>query len=230
MIDDPDVLSRFEGSLEIVDGIARKLARVIGSLVEYEDLVSAGREGLLSAARRFEPERGVPFRAFASYRIRGAILDGVRRAGPLPRQTYERLVATGRASDARKVLADHAFARDPLTSDAESDAGAEDARANHRSNVEPGLGTMIAQIREEMAATEVEADPEQVFARTELIDLLRAALHGLKPDESEIVRRHYFDDQTLEEIAKAINISSSWASRLHTRGVAALTKKIRRSV
>ena len=53
--------------------------------------MSFGREGLLDAARRYDPERGVPFRAYANFRVRGAIIDGVRVVGRLPRRAHERL-------------------------------------------------------------------------------------------------------------------------------------------
>ena len=71
--------------LELVNVIAGQLRRTLGSSAEYDELVASGREGLLDAARRYDPVRGVPFKLYANYRVRGAMLDGVRRAAPLPR-------------------------------------------------------------------------------------------------------------------------------------------------
>ena len=51
--------------------------------MEHDDLVSFGREGLLDAARRYDESRGVPFRVYASFRVRGATYDGVRRTSAL---------------------------------------------------------------------------------------------------------------------------------------------------
>ena len=76
--DAPDVLARFEGELDLVEIIARQVARTMGSVVELDDLRSFGREGLLDAARKFDGARGVPFRAYANFRVRGAIIDGIR--------------------------------------------------------------------------------------------------------------------------------------------------------
>src|SRR5262245_17063244 len=84
-------LSRFEGALDLVDAIARRIAREIGGAAELDELLSFGREGLLDAARKFDASRGVPFRGYASFRVRGAILDGVRASARLPRRVHERL-------------------------------------------------------------------------------------------------------------------------------------------
>jgi hypothetical protein len=92
--EDPDkaeALRRFEESLELVEKLARQVGKVVGSAVELDDLLSFGREGLLDASRRFDVTRGVPFRAYASYRVRGAIYDGVRQMSRLPRRAHERL-------------------------------------------------------------------------------------------------------------------------------------------
>ena len=74
--DESEALRRFEETLELVEIVARQIGRLIGGAVELDDLRSFGREGLLDAARRYDPTRGVPFRAYANYRVRGAIYDG----------------------------------------------------------------------------------------------------------------------------------------------------------
>ena len=79
------------GQLDLVAIIARQLARELGVAARLiEDLESAGREGLMSAAQRFDPERGVPFRRFANYRVRGAMIDHLRRHATLCRSAMAR--------------------------------------------------------------------------------------------------------------------------------------------
>ena len=89
--DESETLRRFEETLDLVEIVARQVGRVIGGAVELDDLRSFGREGLLDAARRYDPSRGVPFRGYANYRVRGAIFDGVRKMSRLPRRVHERL-------------------------------------------------------------------------------------------------------------------------------------------
>ena len=111
--DSPEVLARFHSEIALVETIAAHILRSIGRSLELEDLVGAGREGLLDAARRFDPSRGVPFGAYANLRIRGAILDGVRQLSSLPRRAYERIAALEAAvqisdGEAEQVFADAA--------------------------------------------------------------------------------------------------------------------------
>ena len=91
--DTPEVLARVTGALDLVDVIAKQLRRQLGGKVMVDELVSFGREGLLAAARTFDPTLGVPFRRWANYRVRGAMFDGVRSTSMLPRSVYERLRA-----------------------------------------------------------------------------------------------------------------------------------------
>src|SRR5215204_2093142 len=118
--DSPDVLERFHSQLDLVQIIARQLSRSIRG-VDYDDLLSAGREGLLDAARRFEPARGIPFRAYANFRVRGAIIDGVRQMSALSRRAYERLSALEAATLVSEGEAEHAF-REPIGMMEEADA------------------------------------------------------------------------------------------------------------
>ena len=91
-------LERFNAELDLVEIVARQVGKTIGRGVELDDLLGYGREGLLDAARRFDPARGVPFRAYANYRVRGAIIDGVRTMARLPRRAHERLNALSAAN------------------------------------------------------------------------------------------------------------------------------------
>src|SRR5687767_5730641 len=91
--DSPDVLARFHAELEFADGIARRARRQLGLSLPLEDLTSFAREALLRAARSYDDGRGIPFRAWASLRVRGAILDGVRKNGVLPRRAFARFRA-----------------------------------------------------------------------------------------------------------------------------------------
>jgi RNA polymerase sigma factor for flagellar operon FliA len=102
--DTKEVLERFHAHLDLVDLIARHLARELGRSAELDDLRAMGHQGLLEAARRFDEGRGVTFRRFANYRVRGAMLDGVRKSAPLPRRAHARI----RALEAALLVAETA--------------------------------------------------------------------------------------------------------------------------
>src|SRR5256885_17062497 len=73
--------------LSLVQSIAGKLKRSLGRAIDFEDLVGYGSKGLVEAAERFDPRQGAPFTTFAYYRIRGAMLDGLRTMAGTPGRT-----------------------------------------------------------------------------------------------------------------------------------------------
>ncbi|MDR7418937.1 MAG: sigma-70 family RNA polymerase sigma factor [Armatimonadota bacterium] len=80
-----DIAAKAESYLPLVGAIARTVGRGLPSYVEIDDLVQDGVIGLIGALQRYDPERGVVFTTYAGHRIRGAMLDGLRRRDPLPR-------------------------------------------------------------------------------------------------------------------------------------------------
>jgi RNA polymerase sigma factor FliA len=213
--------------MDLVDLIARQLARELGRSAELDDLRAMGHQGLLEAARRFDETRGVTFRRFANYRVRGAMLDGVRKSAPLPRRAHARI----RALEAALLVAETA---------AEDGAGpaSNDARANEQKLTEH-LADMATAMAVGLLATPAIGDggepsavdgslsPEEAVANAELRRLVVDALRELPDDERELVRRHYLEGERFDHVAASLGLSKSWGSRLHTRAVARLTKRLR---
>jgi RNA polymerase sigma factor (sigma-70 family) len=100
-------------NLSLVQAIAAKLKRSLGRTLEFEDLVAYGSKGLVEAADRFDPTVGVSFTTFAYYRIRGAMLDGLRTMGWYSRADYARYRAEERANEYLRAEAERETTRDP---------------------------------------------------------------------------------------------------------------------
>jgi RNA polymerase sigma factor for flagellar operon FliA len=229
--DSTEARERFHACLDLVDIIARQISKRLSTLVELDELMSSGREGLLDAARRFDASRGVPFRSYANFRIQGAIYDGLRRSTGLPRRARERILALEAASLVSEGEAEHSSARQGA---AEELGRAEKFLANHLSAMATAAAIRITTSRSASAdhadaLVDARDDPEQAFARAELLDVVRREVDGLPKDEAEVVRRMYFEGQRLEDVARDHGVSLSWASRLHTRAVARLCKRMKRS-
>ncbi len=222
-------LARFESALDLVEAIARRLAREIGSRVELGELLSYGREGLLDAARRFDPARGVPFRGYASFRVRGAMIDGIRKSARLPRRTHERLsglLAANRTSEGayEDVLAPPA----PGATAADSERALADHLAAMATAVAVGLLTTTGFGDEgDRIPLANEENAEAQLGRAELIALVKSAIAELPPQEEALVRRHYLEGERFDHVAAELGLSKSWASRLHTRAIKRLTQKLR---
>ena len=227
--DSPEVLSRFTTTLPLVDIVARQIGRAIGQRVELEELVSYGREGLLDAARRYDTSRGVPFRAYANYRVRGAIIDGVRSLARLPRRTHERLSALEAASRFSEGTTEDVNAPQPP---GVTPAQAERALAEHLAGMATAMavGLVAGSVRTEEgepATISSGDDPEQAMAKAELLAVVRHAIDDLSHEEAELVRRHYLEGERFDQVADELGLSKSWASRLHTRAIGRLSKRLR---
>jgi RNA polymerase sigma factor for flagellar operon FliA len=214
--------------MDLVDAIAMQCARLSGR-APLDELKSWGREGLLVAAQRFDETRGVPFRAYASYRVRGAILDGLRKSADLPRRTFRRLqMAEAAANYAEGALADLSGPPPP----GETREDAERLLDEHLAAMATAMaaGLLHATAPGEAGAptlVDPEPDPEERLQRAELARLLMQHIDTLPDDERTLVRRHYFEGERFDHVAGELGLSKSWASRLHTRAIGRLTKKMR---
>ncbi|HEV8549875.1 MAG TPA: sigma-70 family RNA polymerase sigma factor [Polyangiaceae bacterium] len=222
-------LARFESGLDLVDAIARRIAREVGPSAELADLVSYGREGLLDAARKFDPNRGVPFRGYASFRVRGAIIDGVRQSARLPRRAHERLNGLAAANRVSEGASEDTFApRPPGATAADAERALGEHLAAMATAVAVGLLTTTAYNDEgERVSVAADATPEEAFGRAEMLEVVRQAITELPAEEQTLVRRHYLEGERFDHVAAELGLSKSWASRLHTRAIKRLTEKLR---
>jgi len=227
--EEAEALRRFEESLGLVDTIARQVGRAVGSSVELEELRSFGREGLLDAARRYDASRGVPFRAYANYRVRGAIFDGLRKLSRLPRRTHERLNGLAAAAAVSEgALEDVATTSSPAAGAAHADAALADHLAALATAMAVGLVAPTGHTDEgERTPIEQAEDPEAAFAHAELLALVSTAIADLPHEEAELVRRHYLEGERFDVVATDLGLSKSWASRLHTRAMGRLAKRLK---
>jgi RNA polymerase sigma factor for flagellar operon FliA len=220
--DSPDVLARFHAELDLVDLNARQVARRLASApTTLDDLRSFGREGLLAAARSFDPSRGVPFRRWANMRVRGAMIDGVRQWGPLPRRVYQELRALAAADDVQEALGEENAANPPTTPES-----ADRRLAAYLS----GLATAMAVGSMEGSqgiADERAPNPEELAAKAQLLERVRAIVRGLPDAERTLIERHYFAEETLDQAAASLGLSKSWGSRLHARAIERIARGLR---
>jgi RNA polymerase sigma factor for flagellar operon FliA len=197
--------------------LVRKLAvRVRAQLeltTDVEELMAYGFRGLLEAQSRFDPTRGVQFSTFAYYRVRGAILDGVRQMAYLPRKVH----AQRKAAEALDRAAEEASDRRGADPGARADAGAA------LEAIDDILGkTCAAYVISAVGQADDQAGPgpeAQAIAEQER-HRVRDALAVLPERERTLVEGHFFENRTLEEIGEEMGISKSWASRLCSRALA----------
>jgi RNA polymerase sigma-B factor len=197
--DDPQALYELVmENLELVRRIARRHA-AFGE--QLDDLVQEGMVGLLKAIQRFEPERGVPFPAYASGAVSGEIRHHLR-----DRSSCLRLPEPVQELRSRlRTLADEARAEtggEPELSDLAAKAGVDDEAAAEAATAG------VVPLETELPA------PESELVRTEARAELDARLARLDRREREVVYLRFFADLTQDEIAKRLGISQMHVSRI----------------
>jgi RNA polymerase sigma factor for flagellar operon FliA len=225
--DPPEVLARVNEGLELVDILARQMRRQFGPHVHVDDLASHGRETLLGAARSFDPDRGIPFRRWANLRIRGGMIDSVRQSGSLPKRVYRKLRALQAADAIHEAGSEEQAASPPQTAEA-ADAKLSDQLGSAAMAMAMGF---LAMRRGEALehAEDPDHSPESNVGHAELMARVKEAIAALPDQERTLLTRHYLDDIQLDEAAKELGLSKSWASRLHSRGIEAISRSFKRS-
>jgi RNA polymerase sigma factor for flagellar operon FliA len=228
-----EVLSRFKSELDLVEINAHQVARRIGpGSVTLDDLRSFGQEGLLQASRSFDATRGVPFRRWANLRIRGAMMDGVRQWGALPRRVYRELRAIAAADRLQETYDEESAGTALHASPAGGPPGsaAESADARLTAHL-AGLATAMSMSMLGGGAQEPVDDgpsPEERLLRAEAVARIKEIASRLPDAERTLVERHYFGDETLDQAAASLGLSKSWGSRLHARAIDAITRELKR--
>ena len=228
--DSPEVLSRVQEGLAIVEYVSRRFARELGGILELEELEGYGRIALLDAARIYDSGRGIPFDAYAAWRIRCALVDVARSSRmALPRRAYQRLRAIEAATRMDEGRAEEAFAAQPEPSAPSAAQRLAESIAATASAMALGIMPEMA-IQGDNERVGIEhSDPEQKLSRAQLYALVLRLIDELPHDEARIVRRHYFDGVPFAVVAKELKFSRFWASRLHGRAIVHLNREIERA-
>jgi RNA polymerase sigma factor for flagellar operon FliA len=216
-------------NLSLVQAIARKLKSQITARIDFDDLIGYGSKGLIEAAERFDPRHGVAFTTFAYYRIRGAMLDGLRTMGWYSRADYARYRAEERANEYLQNQSDRAGAAN-ATGGAQGASTEAAAGATLASVAEILGGIATVHITSLEAAASVADEslpaPDAHIDTGRLGARVRAAIKTLPERERQLMELYYFGEKNLEEAGAVMGLSKSWACRLHARAVELLRAEI----
>jgi RNA polymerase sigma factor for flagellar operon FliA len=215
-----DDVMRYQGLVRYVVG---RLPLAPPAGLEYDDLVGFGNIGLLQALERFDPSRGVVFQSFAVPRIRGAILDAIRKYYGVPRSAS---TATKRLHATEAALAG-ALGRAPTKAElAESlgtTASALEATAAPAGRTIVSLDALLETPNGETVARMASQHPDDDVAgraeHTETLVELRRALEALEERDQRLLSLYYVEELTMNEIGEILGISEGRVCQLHARAL-----------
>ena len=207
--------------LPYATSIANKVAQTLSNDADIEEIICNARLGLLEAAKRFDPKFGVDFKTFAYYRIKGAIYDGLRKTGWIPRSLYSKIKFEQAANEYLQTKAD----RGPTNK-----TSADEEMGEIYDTVNSLASIYIISIDATEETMEIEDkkanDIEHKAEFQKIKEFMRQAIEELPEKERKLIKMYYFQNKTLEEAGAKFGLSKSWTSRLHARALSLLFKKI----
>ena len=215
---------------QLVKLVAGRLSMYLGHNVEFDDLVSYGIFGLIDAIDKFDMNKNVKFETYASLRIRGAILDQIRKMDWIPRTVRQRQrkideaikmveMRTGKAATDEEIAVELGISGDELL--------------GWQSQLKVTNVVSLSEFEEAGQEPTFEnvnrnrfAQPEDVVEEQELKQKLVEALDMLSEKERRVIELYYYEDLTLKEISLVLEVSESRVSQLHTKALLKMRKKM----
>lgn len=217
-----------EAHAELVRRIAHHLAARLPASVEIDDLIQAGMLGLLEAARNFQADQGASFETYASIRIRGAMIDEIRRGDWVPRSVHRRFrdvvaatraieQANGRAATAKEV----------------ADAMGITIPEYHQMLEESARGQLLSldvlsdeSDGEPRLAAHIGVTPALIFEDSAFRNALEAEIASLPEREQLVLSLYYEQEMNLREIGAVLEVSESRACQIHGQAMVRLRARL----
>lgn len=214
----------------LVHHVARQLSSRLHDKVELDELVSAGSIGLMQAAASYEPARGLTFSTYAVPRIRGSMLDELRRHDHMSRGTRKK----ARAMSAARESLTRRLGREPRATEVAVELNLTTSTLREWEMEVDGAGEISLDVaprslREEGQLTAAGAIPDEripaideQISYEERVALLAIAIRCLRPQERTVLSLYFYEELTLQEIAQVLGLSASRISQIRAEALAKL--------
>lgn len=212
----------------LVKLVAGRLSMYLGYTVEYDDLVSYGIFGLIDAIDKFDYGKGIKFETYASLRIRGSILDQIRKMDWIPRSVRQKQKQMDAAiskieASSNRVATDEEVAAELNISIDEYYEWQGQTNITNISSIDEFVDQGI-EVKAFDYAKYANSEPEQVYEKEEVKELLANSLENLTEKERTVVLLYYYEELTLKEISRVLDVSESRVSQLHTKALQKMKK------
>ena len=214
----------------LVKLVAGRLAMYLGYNVEYDDLVGYGVFGLIDAIDKFDATKEVKFETYASLRIRGAILDQIRKMDWIPRtvrQRQKKIIDAIKEIEARtgKSATDEEIAEAIGISNEEYDDWQSQMKVTGVISLDEFVESGSDISDGGSISTKLDR-PEEHIEKEEMKVMLAKALQSLTEKEQKVVLLYYYEELTLKEISNILEVSESRVSQLHTKALNKMKQKL----
>jgi len=214
---------RVVNGLPFVEALARRMAASMPNTIDIGDLVQDGVIGLIDAAHRFDEDRGIKFETFAERRVRGAMIDALRKdAWPRGVRRQRRELDAAREELRREL------GHEPSMADLAARVGSDEKRLSRTivriNTIEATSPLATGEHMDESALPTVlvpsEPDsPHMAYEKAETRDRVRTAIQSLPWRERRVIGLYYYGEVTMKQIGAEIGVNESRVSQLHARAI-----------
>ena len=219
--------------VNVVNLVAGRMGMYLGYTVEYDDLVGYGIFGLIDAIDKYDMAKNVKFETYASLRIRGSILDHIRKLDWVPRTLRQKQ----KKMDAVSGKLEEELGRPATDQEVADELGLTlDEYEGWKSEAELTNLISLDDYLEQGNEGRLDAfgsrfvGPEAAVEQDEMKKMLTEALESLTDKEQKVVTFYYYEDLTLKEISEILEVSESRVSQLHTKALKKIKDKLGDSV
>lgn len=193
--------------------------------IEFEDLISYGMVGLMDAINKFDESKGMKFSSYASIRIKGEMIDNLRKNSPISKNSIDKL---NKYNETVEKLQKQ-FLREPTEKEI---ADGLNISLKEVSEIENNINYISVVSLEDMIFTDDDdislgstikddktPSPEKAFEDNEEIEYLTKAMETLNEKDKQVLSLYYYEGLTLKEIGKILEVSESRVCQLHSRAI-----------
>lgn len=214
-----------EKYIPLVKYLASRVSLGKTKYIEYEDLVSYGIIGLMDALSKFDATKGMKFSSYASIRIRGSMIDEIRKNRPISKGAMDKLAKYNESIERLQ----NRFMREPTMAEICSDLNMTISEVSEIENyinymAVVSLETIIYSEGDDVPFMGVVEDkttqgPEEALEEKEKLDILAQCIERLKDKDRLVLNLYYFEGLTLKEIGNILEVSESRICQLHSRAI-----------
>lgn len=218
----------------LVRYVAGKVAMGLPQNVDYDDLVGYGVFGLIDAIDKFDPEKHVKFKTYAVTRIRGSIFDELRATDWVPRSVRQK----SREVEEAILHLESSLGRSATDKEVAQHMGI--SESDYNDTIMKISGTSVLSLNDvwfsgdendkvsivDSIESPVALNPDHIVERDEIKKVIVEALSDLPDKEKKVLILYYYEDLTLKEIGKVLDVTESRVSQLHTKAIARLRARL----
>ena len=221
----PDVEGLISGHMDLVRKIAWHMHGRVGSAIEIDDLIQIGYFGLVTAAQKYSVKEGASFASYAVLRIRGAIVDHLRKSSNLCRTTIQMQQKT-KMVEASLLKKLH---RNPSRQEISDELGIKIGEFDEWERAfAANVHTSIDAVYDEFSMWFVSKDssPEQKLNEADLRKSLRMSLEDLSEREALVIQLYYVEELNVYEIAEVLDVTTGRISQIKKSAISKLRKSM----